>query len=108
VTVKTGAYTLNNTTDVGNLFTTTGAGAEVPFTLPTAAADLHYGFYVQNSNGLKITAAAGDTIRLVDQVSKAAGYVSSTTVGGFVWLYCINDTEWVGEPPSGSWTVETS
>lgn len=92
----------------GKLFNNTGAGAEVPFTLPTAVAGLTYTFVVSDADGIKVTAAAGDTIRLGTTVSKAAGYVSAAAIGSTLKITAINATEWIAEYWVGEWTVETA
>jgi hypothetical protein len=83
-----------------------GASAEANFTLPTAAANLEFTFIVQDSSGLKVTAASGDTIRLAGAVSATAGNVASTTIGDTITLVAINATEWVAIKSVGTgWVV---
>lgn len=93
----------------GNFYTNEGASALVNFTLPSAAAfnpaAMVYRFYVQDADGIKVTANTGDTIRLAGSVSGAAGNITSTTIGSAVVLVCINATEWVAESIVGTWTV---
>jgi len=92
----------------GKLFTNEGVGALNCHTLPTAVAGYNYTFVVQDANGIKVTAAAADTIRVGGVVSKAAGYVTSTTVGDSLTIASINATEWVATSIIGTWTVETA
>lgn len=87
------------------LFTNEGSTAKNYHTLPTAATGLIYMFYCQDADGIRITAGAGDTIRMVTDVSAAAGYTESTTVGSFVTLVAINATEWVAIAVGGTWTT---
>ena len=90
----------------GDAFTNEGAGAEVNHNLPTAAAGLIYTFIVQAAQNLRVTAAAGDTIRIAGSVSAAAGNIVNATVGGTVTILAINATEWVAvAAPNGTWTV---
>lgn len=90
----------------GTIFSNEGATAKVYHTLPTAAARLNYGFYVQGSNGIRVVANTGDNIRIATSVSASAGYAESTTVGTFLHLYAINATEWVAIALVGSgWAV---
>lgn len=91
--------------DSGTLYTDEGAGSRSDFILPPAQPGLVFAFYVQNSNGLRATAASGDTIRIYNVVSAAAGYAESTTVGSMVTLASINDTEWVSVSALGTWDV---
>ena len=92
--------------DQDKLFTNEGAGGLVNFTLPTAASGLRFSFYCQNANLIRVTANAGDTIRLGSSVTAPAGNILATAVGDFVTLVAINATEWVAMPAhTGTWTV---
>lgn len=89
------------------IFTNEGATAENYHTLPSAAAGYNFVFIVQDADGLRITANTGDTIRVIDKVTAAAGYISSTTIGSTVTLAAINGTEWVALSIKGVWTDGT-
>jgi hypothetical protein len=91
--------------DVGIVLTNEGATGEVNYTLPTAAANATYTFYCQDADGIKATAAAGDTIRIGASVSGTAGNVASTTIGSCIKLVAINATEWVAVSAVGTWVV---
>lgn len=93
--------------DVHKLLTNEGATAQIVVNLPAAAANLEVEGYVQDADGIKFVAAAGDTIRIEASVSPAAGYISSTTVGSAVRLVAINATEWVAVSFTGTWSVST-
>jgi len=88
-----------------SVFTNEGATALNYHTLPTAAAGLVYTFYVQDTDGIRVVANTGDTIRIDTVVSAAAGYAESTTVGSSVTLTAINATEWVATSVIGTWTL---
>lgn len=107
VEAQTGNDTLV-TADKHKVMTNEGAISKPTLTLQTAAAGESQLFVVQDTDGLRVTAAAGDTIRLGPTVSKAAGYVESTEVGAALWIVAINATEWVALSVIGAWTVETS
>jgi hypothetical protein len=62
-------------------------------------------FIVANVNGIKVTAAAGDTIRILGNVSAAAGTIEAATVGDTLTIAAINTTEWVATASHGTWTV---
>jgi hypothetical protein len=94
--------------DIGKTLHNQGAGAMAYFTLPTAAAGLRFVFYCQNANGLRVLASAGDTIRIANVVSLAAGYVETTVVGASLILEALNETEWVAIPADLSWSVQTA
>lgn len=95
--------------EAGIVWTNEGATAKAYFTLPAAALSaemgLSYRFSVQDTDGLRIVAGSGDTIRMGGTVSGAAGYTESTTRGDYVELVTINATEWVAMPFVGTWTT---
>lgn len=102
--------TINANQDRGFHFTNEGASAIIVFNLPAAVVNtttggFYYNFFVQDADGLTITAAAGDTIRIGTQVTAAAGSISSTVIGSSIRLHCINATEWVCEAIVGPWTI---
>lgn len=86
------------------LFTNEGATAQVIFTLPTAVAGYEYTYVVQDTDGIRVTAASGDTIRIAGTVTAAAGYVENATIGGTLTLVSINATEWLAVASQGTWT----
>lgn len=88
----------------GKVFTNEGATSVVTFNLPSAVAGLDYTFIVQDGDGLTVTAASGDTIRVGAVVTATAGNAASTSQGSLIRLRCINDTEWIGEI-EGSWVL---
>ncbi len=92
----------------GKVLTNEGAGAKNYHTLPAAVAGLNYTFIIKDSDGMRIVAGAGDTIRIANTVSVAAGYIDSTTIGSVVTLVAINATEWMASTDEGTWAVETS
>lgn len=91
----------------GKLFSNEGAAAANYHTLPGARAGLRYTFIVQDNDGIRVVAAAGDTIRIAASATPAAGYVEAATVGNVVTLVAINATEWVAISYVGTWTVST-
>lgn len=96
-------YSVSATVDNRTAMTNEGATSLVTFTLPTAVANLDYSFYIQDADGLRITANTGDTIRFSATVTAAAGSITSTTVGSSIRLYAINATEWVATSLIGTW-----
>lgn len=91
--------------DAQTIFTNEGTTAKRNNTLPGAAAGLTYTFIVQDTDGVTVTAAAGDTIRIASSVSAAAGNIDTTTLGSTVTLVAINATEWIATSVIGTWTV---
>lgn len=92
--------------DRGKIYTNEGATARVDFILPTAVAGLGpFTFVVQDSDGIRITAGTGDTIRSAASVSASAGYAQSTTIGDVITLVAINATEWIAISQMGTWTI---
>lgn len=105
-TVGSGAPNVLAATESRKLLTNEGAAAEAYNTLPSAAAGMEFVFYCQDTDGIRVTAAAGDTIRLGGTVSAAAGFVRSVVAGSAVILTAINATEWIAIGITGTWTVD--
>lgn len=100
-------YTTSNnlsTTDNWGVFHNEGATSKPNYSLPIAAAGLHYTIIVQDSDGIDITAQAGDTIRWGTSVTGTGGTITSTTVGASITLVAINVTEWIAISIVGTWT----
>jgi len=85
----------------------TGAASGRIVTMNGAAAGKTYTFVIQDVDGQRIAAATGDTIRVIDKVTAAAGYIESTTIGSTVTLVAINATEWIATSINGTWTDGT-
>ena len=103
--IDTTSLTVALTSPNGTTYTNEGATAEANFVLPTAVASYIFTFICQDADGIKVTAASGDTIRLGANVSAAAGNVASTTIGSSVTLVSINATEWMATSIVGTWVV---
>lgn len=96
---------LNTTYDKDTVHTNEGATAQVVYTLPSAAAGYTYMIVVQDTDGIRVDAASGDTIRVAGTVTAADGYVESTTIGDTLTIVAINATEWVAIASHGTWTA---
>jgi hypothetical protein len=105
VSPQTAANVSPATSDSRTAYTNEGATAEVNFNLPSAAAGLEYTFIVQDADGIQVTAASGDTIRVAGSVSASGGTAEATTIGNVLKLIAINATEWVAISVIGTWTV---
>lgn len=106
-TAGSGSPNVLTAAESGTLLTNEGSTAQNYHTLPSAAAGLQFDFVVQDSDGMRIVAATGDTIRDVATVSSAAGYIQSTTVGSTLRLVAINATEWIVTAKQGTWTIDS-
>lgn len=104
-TAGSGAPNLLTADESGKVFSNEGSGAKNYHTLPEARAGLVFTFIVQDADGIRIVAAAGDTIRHAATVSGPAGFAEATTIGNVITLRAINGTEWIAESVIGSWTV---
>jgi hypothetical protein len=104
-TAGVGAPNVLLSAESGTILTNQGVAALNYHTLPTAATGLVFTFYVQDADGLRVTASAGDVIRINTSVSATAGYAQSTTIGSSVTLCAINTTEWVATSTIGTWTL---
>jgi hypothetical protein len=108
-TAGSGSPNMLTAAEKGKVLTNEDATAKNYHTLHSASAGegpLH--FVVQDSDGIRIVANDGDTIRFGDTVTVTAGYAESTEIGATVTLFPINDTEWVALSFHGTWTLETS
>lgn len=102
-----GAPNVLAATESNGALTNEGTTAENYHTLPSAAAGLSYTFVVQDTDGVRITAAAGDTIRPgTVAASASAGFIRCATQGAAITLLAINATEWMAVSMIGTWTVD--
>lgn len=106
-TAGSGAPNAIAATESGTVYTDEGATAKNYEALPTAAAGYQFTFIVQDADGMRIVASADDTIRVIDVVTAAAGYIESTTIGSTVTLVSINAVEWFATSITGVWTNGT-
>jgi len=81
-----------------------GAGATAYNTLPSAQAGLVFTF--DNSSAtqaIRVTAAAGDNIRVNEITTDTAGYVESGSSGSTITLVAIDSTTWEAVSIIGDW-----
>jgi hypothetical protein len=102
-TVPAGATLLVE--DTGRIFNNTGATARSDFILPAAAKGLRYGFMVMDTDGIRVTALLGHSIRVGASVSASGGRIDNAVIGSVIWLVGISTDQWVAESPVGTWTV---
>lgn len=105
-TAGSGAPNLLAAIESRKLLTNEGSTAEAYHTLPLAAAGIEFVFYCQDTDGIRVVANTGDTIRIGASVSAAGGFVRSSTSGSVLILVAINSTEWVAISVVGTWTVD--
>lgn len=104
-TAGVGAPNLLAATESRTLLSNEGATAMNHHTLPAAAAGLEFIFYVQDADGITVTAGASDTIRVAGSVSSAAGTAANSTIGSVLHLVAVNAVEWVAIASTGTWTL---
>jgi hypothetical protein len=105
-TAGSGAPNLLAAIESRKLLTNEGATAEAYHTLPSAAAGIEFTFVCVDTDGIRIVANTGDTIRLGGAVSAAAGYVRAAVLGNSVTLLAVNATEWIATSIVGTWTID--
>lgn len=107
-TAGSGAPNVLASTSTWRVYTNEGTTAENYHTLPSASTGDQFTFIVQDSDGIRITAAAGDTIRPIagTAASAAAGFIRCATQGAFITLIAINATEWIAIGSAGTWTID--
>lgn len=106
-TAGSGAPNVLTALENNKVLTNEGATAANYHTLPTAVAGCVFTFVCQDADGIRITANTDDTIRVIDKVTAAAGYIESTTIGSCVTLVSINAVEWYATSIKGVWTDGT-
>ena len=106
-TAGSGSPNILAATESRSVMTNEGATAENYHTLPTAAAGYDFTFVCQDSDGIRVVANTGDTIRDVGTVSASAGYIRSSTIGSVIRLLAINATEWIVVSKQGTWTIDS-
>lgn len=100
-TVGAGAPNILTAEESLSTFTNKGTSVLNYHTLPAAQAGVRYTFVCDDSNGIRITAAAGDRIRMGAAVSALGGFVESQFFGAYVTLLATDDAQWVaiaGDP----------
>ncbi len=99
---KTANYTIV-ALDSGLRFVNIGAVATNRLDLPTAAAGMHFNFYVDAAFNMQVQATGTDVIREGSTVSAAAGDIHSSTVGSTLHLFSPKAGLWVVDAKDGVW-----
>jgi len=94
-------------TQSDTVFYNLGTTSKPVLTLPSGAdgAGLSYLFYISDTDGIRISAGAADTIALGANTSALAGYIESTTVGSSCRLINIAANQWVAIYYTGTWSI---
>lgn len=93
----------------GTRFNNLGTTVKAACTLPPAAAEAHYYFDVVDTDGLRINAATGDTIRLGDLTCASAGYFESVRIGSSLHLVAVDPDTWVAvDGITGTWRADST
>jgi len=104
-TAGSGSPNIITAAESRTVFTNEGATALNYHTLPTAVAGLSYTFYVDDADGIRVTADTGDIIQINGVASASAGYTQCLAIGGSITLVAINATDWVATSVIGTWTL---
>jgi hypothetical protein len=104
--VKTAAYTVL-ASENGTGFTNTGATAVVTFTLPPAVPGLHYYFYVDDTDAIRVDPDGTETMSLPSSgAAQAAGaYLTADAVGESLHIFCPKAGHWAVASSVGTWTA---
>lgn len=95
---------LDGSTETLKVLTNEGAAARNYHTLPTAVAGYQFTFVSQDADLMRVTAAAGDTIRVSGGVTATGGFIENGAIGDVITLVSINATEWINVGSIGTWT----
>jgi hypothetical protein len=109
LTARTSNLTLTFA-ESNNIYTNTGAGGTVNFTLPAATlgtgnASMVFHFYVAAAQSLTITAAGSDTIQDGATTSGAGGNTTASTVGNCITVRLVASGKWAITSKVGTWTT---
>lgn len=89
---------------VGQVLTNAGATARACFNLPAAQAGSNYSWIVVDTDGARVTAATGDTIRVGSAVSTTGGFCEASTDGDSLELIAVDGDRWYARNFIGAWT----
>lgn len=73
-------------------------------TLPSAAAGILIKIAVDDADSLRIAAASGDSIFVIDSAAWTHVGSYATSVAGYIELLAVNATRWYVKLTSGTWT----
>lgn len=90
-----------------NVFTNTGATAEVIMLLPAGADGYRVSVIITAAYDFTFVANGSETIRYLSTISKAGGSIKSASIGDELQLDW-NGTQWVTSVLGTSWQLETS
>ena len=97
---QSASYTLA-ITESGSLAINIGAAGEITWTLPAAAAGLHYCFYIAPTQNITIVVGAADQIH---HLTNAAGdRLQNGTAGDSICLTAIDIVYWIPTGEEGTW-----
>lgn len=102
--VKASSYTLT-VADIGKRTVNTGATSQPTYTLPPGVIGMHYLFYCDDADGIKVLAVSSDTIRDGSTVSAAAGYIDTTSIGAAMDLEFVSANHWAVVSKNGTWNA---
>ena len=85
-----------------NTLTNSGASALTVFTLPSAVAGYEQEFCSIDIDGIRVTAAAGDNIRISGESGTNA---TNTQVGAYLHLKALDSSNWVAKSATGTWIL---
>lgn len=98
-------YTINGAS--GTLYTNSGCTAEVALQLPATVIGTRYEFAVESAYGMRIIAASGDVIKVLDSTTIQGGYIESLEPGSTIKLVVATGGAWT-TMPNGIWDVQIS
>jgi hypothetical protein len=107
-TAGSGAPNVLAVTESRKLITNTGVTAEAYNSLPPSAPlGTECAFYCDDTDGIRVTAPTGETIRLEGSASAAAGFIRSVAIGSGVILTKVAASSWASlQKPAGTWTID--
>ena len=105
-TVSSSPFTLGITASKAIYTNISYTSGKLTLTLPASpTTGIAYTVYIYDSHGIRLQAQGSHTIRVLADLSGAAGYTESTTVGDYITLTYLSTNLWVATAVGGTWTT---
>lgn len=106
-TAGSGAPNVLLATESRKLLTNEGATAEAYNSLPASApVGTEFVMCCVDTDGIRLVAQSGETIRIDATVSASGGFVRSVAIGSVLVVVKINGTQWLATSKLGTWTID--
>lgn len=89
------------------MFGNFGAGEQQAFVLPAIGANvgMRFHFGVQDTDGVRVSAPSGATIRNATSLSTVGGYIESTALGAGMYVTAVTSNAYHCGGVTGVWSI---